>query len=111
MQHIVTESHREGLIEEEQHGLVGAALEFSDKDAIDVAVPLASLVTLPLTATPDDVERMVAKRGFSRYPLVDASGTLAGYRDGAARRRGRGGAGDDAAHRRPPGPGRRRAGR
>ena len=79
VQHIVAESHREGLIEEEQHGLVGAALEFSDKDAIDVAVPLDSLVTLPLTATPDDVERLVAKRGFSRYPLVDASGALSGY--------------------------------
>jgi CBS domain containing-hemolysin-like protein len=77
--HIVTESHREGLIEEEQHGLVGAALEFSDKDAIDVAVPLDSLVTLPLTATPDDVERLVAKRGFSRYPMVDDSGSLTGY--------------------------------
>jgi CBS domain containing-hemolysin-like protein len=77
--HIVTESRREGLIEEEQHGLVGAALEFSDKDAIDVAVPIDSLVTLPVTATPDDVERLVAKRGFSRYPMVDASGALGGY--------------------------------
>ncbi|MDF2094100.1 hemolysin family protein [Knoellia sp. 3-2P3] len=77
--HIVTESRREGLIEAEQHGLVGAALEFSDKDAIDVAVPLDSLVTLPLTATPDDVERLVAKKGFSRYPMVDASGGLTGY--------------------------------
>jgi CBS domain containing-hemolysin-like protein len=77
--HIVTESRREGLIEAEQHGLVGAALEFSDKDAIDVAVPLDSLVTLPLTATPDDVERLVAKKGFSRYPMVDASGALTGY--------------------------------
>jgi CBS domain containing-hemolysin-like protein len=79
VQHIVAESHREGLIEEEQHGLVGAALEFSDKDAIDVAVPLDQLVTLPLSATPDDVERLVAKRGFSRYPLLDDSGALAGY--------------------------------
>lgn len=77
--HIVAESRREGLIEAEQHGLVGAALEFSDKDAIDVAVPLDSLVTLPLTATPDDVERLVAKKGFSRYPMVDASGSLTGY--------------------------------
>lgn len=77
--HIVAESRREGLIEAEQHGLVGAALEFSDKDAIDVAVPLDSLVTLPLTATPDDVERLVAKKGFSRYPVVDASGSLTGY--------------------------------
>ncbi|TQJ49888.1 hemolysin family protein [Phycicoccus sp. SLBN-51] len=79
VQHIVAESRREGLIEAEQHGLVGAALEFSDKDAIDVAVPLDSLVTLPLTATPDDVERLVAKKGFSRYPMEDASGALTGY--------------------------------
>jgi CBS domain containing-hemolysin-like protein len=79
VEHILTESHHEGLIEEGQHGLVGAALEFSDKDAVDVAVALTDLVTLPLTATPDDVERMVAKRGFSRYPLVDRSGSLAGY--------------------------------
>jgi CBS domain containing-hemolysin-like protein len=77
--HIVTESRREGLIEAEQHGLVGAALEFSDKDAIDVAVPIDSLVTLPVTTTPDDVERLVAKKGFSRYPMVDASGALSGY--------------------------------
>ncbi|HEV7171586.1 hemolysin family protein [Pedococcus sp.] len=79
VEHILAESHHEGLIEEGQHGLVGAALEFSDKDAVDVAVALTDLVTLPLTATPDDVERMVAKRGFSRYPLVDRSGALAGY--------------------------------
>jgi len=79
VEHILEESHHEGLIEEGQHGLVGAALEFSDKDADDVAVALDQLVTLPLTATPDDVERMVAKRGFSRYPLTDASGALAGY--------------------------------
>ena len=79
VEHILAESHHEGLIEEGQHGLVGAALEFSDKDAVDVAVALSDLVTLPLTATPDDVERMVAKRGFSRYPLVDRSGSLAGY--------------------------------
>jgi CBS domain containing-hemolysin-like protein len=78
-EHILAESHHEGLIEEGPHGLVGAALEFSDKDAVDVAVALADLVTLPLTATPDDVERLVAKRGFSRYPLLDGSGQLAGY--------------------------------
>ena len=79
VEHILAESRHEGLIQEGQHGLVGAALEFSDKDAVDVAVPLSDLVTLPLTATPDDVERLVAKRGFSRYPLLDGSGGLAGY--------------------------------
>jgi CBS domain containing-hemolysin-like protein len=79
VEHILAESHHEGLIEEGQHGLVGAALEFSDKDAVDVAVPISELVTLPVTATPNDVERLVAKRGFSRYPLVDRSGGFAGY--------------------------------
>ncbi|NYG06057.1 CBS domain containing-hemolysin-like protein [Phycicoccus badiiscoriae] len=79
VEHILAESRHEGLIQEGQHGLVGAALEFSDKDAVDVAVPLSDLVTLPLTATPDDVERLVAKRGFSRYPLLNRSGELAGY--------------------------------
>lgn len=79
VEHILAESRHEGLIEEGQHGLVGAALEFSDKDAVDVAVALSDLVTLPLTATPDDVERLVAKRGFSRYPLLNRSGELTGY--------------------------------
>ena len=79
VEHILAESHHEGLIEEGQQFLVGAALEFSDKDAVDVAVPLSELVTLPVTATPDDVERLVAKRGFSRYPLVDRTGALTGY--------------------------------
>ena len=79
VEHILAESRHEGLIEEGQHGLVGAALEFSDKDAVDVAVALSDLVTLPLTATPDDVERLVAKRGFSRYPMLDGAGELTGY--------------------------------
>ena len=79
VQHIVAESHREGLIEGDQHGLVTGALEFSDQVAGDVAVPLDQLVTLHVGATPDDVERLVAKRGFSRFPFADADGELTGY--------------------------------
>ena len=77
--HIVEESHREGLVETEKYGLVGAALEFSDKDAGDVGIPLADLVTVPVGASPDDIERLVAKHGFSRYPTVNPSGELTGY--------------------------------
>ena len=79
VQHIVTESHREGLVEAEKYGLVGAALEFSDKNARDVAVRLDELVTVHAGATPDDIERLVARHGFSRYPLINPSGELAGY--------------------------------
>lgn len=76
---IVHESHREGLVEAEKYGLVGAALEFSDKDAADVGVRVEDLVTVPRDATPDDIERLVAKHGYSRYPTTDTSGELAGY--------------------------------
>ncbi len=79
VQQIVTESHREGLVEAERYGLVDAALEFSDKNARDVGVPLDELITVPRDSTPDDIERLVAKHGFSRYPTVDAAGDLAGY--------------------------------
>ncbi|MDV3222191.1 hemolysin family protein [Intrasporangium sp.] len=77
--HIVGESHREGLIAEERHGLVSKTLEFSDKLARDVAVGLDGLATVQLGVTPADIERLVARKGFSRYPVVDAAGDLAGY--------------------------------
>ena len=77
--HIVGESRREGLIEEERHGLVAKTLEFSDKLARDVAVGTTALTTVELGATPADIERLVAKHGFSRYPVRDAAGEIAGY--------------------------------
>lgn len=75
---IVDRSRREGLLTDSA-GAVAAALEFTDKKARDVAVPLAELVTLPETATPDDVERAVARYGFSRYVIVDAENDPVGY--------------------------------
>lgn len=77
--HIVSESHKEGLVAADEFGRLGAALEFSDKDAADVGVPVADLVTVGTDATPDDIERLVAKRGFSRYPVVSDVGELRGY--------------------------------
>jgi len=77
--HIVAESHREGLVEEEQYGLVGAALEFSDKSAGEVGIALRNLVTVGQDATPEQIERLVARHGFSRYPVTNASGELIGY--------------------------------
>ena len=79
VQYIVAESHREGLIESDRHGLTRRALEFSDRVAGDVAVPLDQLVTLTFGATPDDVERLVARHGFSRFVITDEAGEVAGY--------------------------------
>ncbi len=77
--HIVAESTREGLLEETRQGLVRSALEFSDKLAADVAVPVDRLVTVTDGVTPADIERLVARTGFSRYPFLDGEGVVSGY--------------------------------
>ncbi len=75
---IVRRSRAEGVLQDDL-GLLTGALEFSAETASRVMVPLGSLVTLPLGCTPEDVEREVARTGYSRFPLVEADGELAGY--------------------------------
>jgi len=76
---IVAESAREGLLEDAQRGLTTRVIEFSDRVAGDVAVPPDELVTVTRSATPADIEHLVAKRGFSRFPVVTDDGELEGY--------------------------------
>ncbi|MCW2788889.1 MAG: hypothetical protein JWQ91_641 [Aeromicrobium sp.] len=91
---LVEESRREGLLDEDEYGLVSGALDFSDGTVAQVLLPRAGLVTIPPSATPVDVERACADTGFSRFPVVDAMGDITGYlhikdvleTDGAARR-------------------------
>ena len=75
---IVNQSRREGLLSDTA-GTVAKAVEFSDKKASEVAVALSDLVTLPQTTTPDDIERAVARYGFSRYVIVDDDADPVGY--------------------------------
>ena len=77
--HIVAESHAEGLLEEEREGLVRSALDFSDKVASQVAVPVDSLVTVSFGATPADIEKLVARYGYSRFPVRTVEGEVTGY--------------------------------
>lgn len=75
---IVAQSTREGVLTD-AGGTLSAAFEFTSKKVRDVAVGMSSLVTLPEDATPADVEKAVAQRGFSRYILVDGEGEPTGY--------------------------------
>lgn len=78
VQSIVEQSQAEGLLEDEQ-GLLSGALEFSDRTAAEVMIPRDQLVTVPQDVTPEEVERLVAKTGFSRFPVLDRSGAPTGY--------------------------------
>jgi CBS domain containing-hemolysin-like protein len=75
---IVAESRREGLLGD-AHELVAGALEFSERSAREVAVPVAELVTVSMGVSPADVEKVVSRTGFSRFPVVDGDGMLSGY--------------------------------
>lgn len=75
---IVTQSTREGILADGT-GALNATFEFTTRKVRDVSVARANLVTLPENATPDDVERMVTRYGFSRYVMVDAGGDPTGF--------------------------------
>lgn len=75
---IVERSQAEGVLNDDL-GLLSGAIEFSEETAEQVMVPLAKLVTLPVGCTPEDVEREVARTGYSRFPVVADDGSLAGY--------------------------------
>lgn len=75
---IVSQSTREGVLTD-RTGALSAAFEFTEKKVHDVALGLDKLVSLPAAPTPADVERAVAKNGFSRYVVPDESGEPTGY--------------------------------
>ncbi|GAA4721196.1 hemolysin family protein [Isoptericola chiayiensis] len=70
VQSIVEHSRAEGVLEDDQ-GLLAGAIQFSSRTARDVMVPVADLVTLSPGASPEDVERLVAQTGYSRFPMVE----------------------------------------
>ncbi|NQX04085.1 HlyC/CorC family transporter [Rathayibacter sp. VKM Ac-2856] len=77
VQTIVDQSTREGTLR--SNGTLLAAFEFTEKKVRDVALPLDGIVSLPAGASPADVERAVAKHGFSRYVVLGDDGQPEGY--------------------------------
>ncbi|MDK6401048.1 hemolysin family protein [Schaalia turicensis] len=75
---IVKYSTAEGSLSDDL-GLLSGTLEFSTETAGSAMVPLGDLVTLESDVTPDEVEKEVARTGFSRFPIVAQSGEIAGY--------------------------------
>ncbi|MDN5855385.1 MAG: hemolysin family protein [Actinomycetia bacterium] len=69
----VDESRREGLLDEDEYGLLSHALEFREGTVDDVLLPRASLVTVPAGATGVEVEDACVATGFSRFPVRDDS--------------------------------------
>ncbi|WP_029088861.1 hemolysin family protein [Brevibacterium album] len=78
VQSIVVESQREGLLSDDS-GILKGALEFSDKTVAEVMVPRSSLVTVGEGVTPEEVEGLVGRTGYSRFIVEDSEGALSTY--------------------------------
>jgi CBS domain containing-hemolysin-like protein len=75
---IVEESQREGTLVDDS-GTLTAAFEFTEKTVADVEVPMGEMVLLPRRPTPRDVQRAVARSGFSRYVIEGDGGAPSSY--------------------------------
>jgi CBS domain containing-hemolysin-like protein len=75
---LVEESHREGLLDEDDYGLVAGALRFEKRSIARIVIPLSALRTVPSSATRAEVEQRSADTGFSRFGVVE-DGRLVGY--------------------------------
>lgn len=76
---LVEESRREGLLDDDEYGLVSGALGFGGGTVARVLLPRESLVTITTGSTPAEVEQACASTGYSRFPVADAAGDLVGY--------------------------------
>ncbi len=76
---LVAESHREGLLVHGEGRLLLDALQFEDRTARSVLLPIDDLVTVPPDVTPATVEALAGRTGFSRFPVRTTDGTMTGY--------------------------------
>jgi CBS domain containing-hemolysin-like protein len=76
---IAAESHREGLLDDEEYRLMERALDFTARRARDVAIPPERLHTLPIDASPEQIEALAVRTRHMRFPVVDGSGRAVGY--------------------------------
>ena len=78
LQSIVAQSTAEGTVEDDA-GVIGGALEFTEKSVSEIMVPREQVQTLTLGCTPAELEHAVARTGYSRFIVTDPEGSYMGY--------------------------------
>ncbi|AQA15325.1 hemolysin family protein [Streptomyces malaysiensis subsp. malaysiensis] len=76
---IVSDSSEAGLLDDRATERLRDALELGRRRVRDVVLPMNRVVRARLGVTPDELERLAARTGFSRFPVVDDSGRIMGY--------------------------------
>ncbi|MER6631661.1 hemolysin family protein [Streptomyces sp. NPDC000987] len=76
---IVKDAGEAGLIDERARERLHDALELGSRPVRDVVLPLERVVYARVGVTPEELERLSAQSGFSRFPVVDDSRRIVGY--------------------------------
>jgi CBS domain containing-hemolysin-like protein len=76
---IVKDAGQAGLIDDRAQERLHDALELGSRPVRDVIVPLRRVVYARVGVTPEQVERLSAESGFSRFPVVDTARRIVGY--------------------------------
>ncbi|MFJ3234185.1 hemolysin family protein [Streptomyces sp. NPDC086787] len=76
---IVRDAGEAGLIDERARKRLRDALELGRRPVRDVVVPLERVVYARVGVNPEQLERLSAESGFSRFPVVDGGRRIAGY--------------------------------
>ncbi|MER6334109.1 hemolysin family protein [Streptomyces sp. NPDC001034] len=76
---IVKDASEAGLIDDRAQERLHDALELGSRPVQDVVVPLERVVYARVGVTPEQLERLSAESGFSRFPVVDEARRIVGY--------------------------------
>ena len=71
IQQMVGEATTAGSVDAQSGEIASRALEFSNLDAYTVMVPRSDIVTLPRTATVQEIALLAREKGFGRVPIYE----------------------------------------
>ncbi|MDI3388033.1 hemolysin family protein [Streptomyces sp. B-S-A8] len=76
---LVKDSGDAGLIDDRAQERLHDALELGRRPVRDVVMPLEQVVYAEVGVTPEQLEQLSARSGFSRFPVVDQGRRIVGY--------------------------------
>jgi len=69
LRHLIDVSRQSGYLEHEEQQLIHKVFDFTDAAVKEAMVPRPQVISLPVTATLDDVRRAFLTGGYSRLPV------------------------------------------
>ncbi|MFJ7066135.1 hemolysin family protein [Streptomyces sp. NPDC101115] len=76
---MVTDAGDAGLLDDRAAERLHDALELGRRPVSDVVMPVEKVVYAQVGTTPEELEALSARSGFSRFPVVDADRGIQGY--------------------------------